>query len=155
MNHPPAVPDPRVFEDASHLRSLAIAHYVLAGLTAMIACLPLIHVGLGIMMVSGSFFGSASSPSSMPPDQFMGWFFIAFGSVFVLLGWALAVAKFLVGRWLSARKHMTFCFVVACIECLNMPLGTILGVFTMVTLNKPSVKALFAAGPGSNNFIHS
>jgi len=46
-------------------------------------------------------------------------------------------------RKISARKNKTFCFVIAYIEWINMPLGTILGVFTLVVLQKPSVTVLF------------
>jgi hypothetical protein len=33
--------------------------------------------------------------------------------------------------------------VIAAIACLQMPIGTILGVWTIVTLSKPQVKELF------------
>jgi len=33
---------------------------------------------------------------------------------------------------------------LARIECVFMPFGTILGVFTLIALNKDSVKAIFA-----------
>jgi len=35
--------------------------------------------------------------------------------------------------------------VMACVECLFIPFGTILGVFTIIVLLRESVKALFAA----------
>ena len=35
-------------------------------------------------------------------------------------------------------------FVVACILCLNVPIGTALGVFTILVLVRPTVKDLFA-----------
>ena len=73
----------------------------------------------------------------------VGWIFIGMGSVVILMGLTIATLMALTGRWLSARKHKTFCFVIACIECVNMPLGTILGVFTLVVLQKPSVTVLF------------
>jgi hypothetical protein len=38
-------------EDEEHLKLLAIFHYVVAAVGGLFACLPLIHVGLGIMMV--------------------------------------------------------------------------------------------------------
>jgi len=83
----------------------------------------------------------------------MGGIFLGFGLVFLVLGMGLAICLFLTGRWIAARKRPTFCFVVACIECINMPLGTLLGVFTIMVLNRPSVRALFAAGPAHNNFV--
>jgi len=36
---------------------------------------------------------------------------------------------------------------MACIECLFIPFGTILGVFTIVVLSREPVKALFVATP--------
>ena len=49
----------------------------------------------------------------------------------------------LAGWWLAKRKHYWFCFVVACLACAFSPLGTVLGVFTIIVLLRPSVKALF------------
>jgi len=56
----------------------------------------------------------------------------------------IGILLFKTGRNLSNRQSYTFCFVVACISCLLMPLGTILGVFTIVTLSRESVKAIFS-----------
>ena len=149
MQTPPALPDPQAFEDASQLRMLAIGHYVLGGLTALFSCFPLLHISMGIMMINEKSSGSAGTDVRM-----IGWAIIVFGSLFMLLGWSLAVVKILTGRWLSARKNRTFCFVVACVECIGVPLGTILGVFTITVLSRPSVRALFIDGPGKNNFTH-
>ncbi|PYI82572.1 MAG: hypothetical protein DMF09_14100 [Verrucomicrobia bacterium] len=49
------------------------------------------------------------------------------------------------GRSLSRRKHYWFAFVVACIECIFIPFGTILGVFTIIVLSRESVKTLFSS----------
>ena len=39
-----------------------------------------------------------------------------------------------------------YCLVVAAIECLFIPFGTVLGVFTIVVLNRSSVRSLFRDG---------
>ncbi len=44
--------------------------------------------------------------------------------------------------------HYTYCLVVAALECLFMPFGTILGVFTIVVLMRHPLKALFEGGEG-------
>jgi len=143
MSQPPTLPpSPEAFRDAENLRHLAIGHYVLGGLTALMSCIPIIHVAMGAAIVNGKM-PMGSGPGIPPEGQIFGWFFIAFGSLFILLGLTIATLMILTGRWLSARKNKTFCFVVACIECINMPLGTILGVFTLVVLQKPNVAALF------------
>jgi len=52
----------------------------------------------------------------------------------------------LAGRYLSRNKHYTFALVMACIECLFIPFGTILGVFTIIALSRESVRTLFSTG---------
>ena len=49
------------------------------------------------------------------------------------------------GRSLAMRKRYMFALVVACVECIFMPFGTVLGVFTIIALSRESVKALFSA----------
>ena len=80
-----------------------------------------------------------ASPSSPAPPAESGWMFIIFGGLFCLLAWAFAGCLFLSGRWLAARRNWTFCFVVACLSCMNVPLGTILGVFTILVLQRPGM----------------
>jgi len=43
----------------------------------------------------------------------------------------------------SLHTRYWFAFVMACIECLFIPFGTILGVFTIIVLSRESVKTLF------------
>src|SRR6266404_3034516 len=61
-----------------------------------------------------------------------------------------AICILIAGRSLAKRTRYWFALVVACIECLFVPFGTILGVFTIVVLSRESVKALFstAQAPG-------
>ena len=146
MDMPGPPPHPQALQDAEHLKLLAVFHYVLAGLAALVGSIPIIHVVLGVAMVSGKFPlgpppGSSSHSSGMPPE--FGWLFIVMGSVFILISWVYAGLLFYAGRCLSARQKRTFCFVMACISCIHFPLGTALGVFTILVLQRPSVQALF------------
>jgi len=141
---PPPAPDAAWFaaRDAEHIRLLVLFHYLLAGLTALAACLPVFHLLIGIALVGGGF--PAGGGTAVPPEmETMGWFFIGAGAVTILVGWACAVAVFLAGRFLSQRRHWTFVFVVACLLCLSVPLGTALGVCTILVLQRPTVKGLF------------
>ena len=56
----------------------------------------------------------------------------------------MAICIFIAGRSLALRKRYSFALVIACIECLFVPFGTILGVFTIIVLSRESVKAFFA-----------
>lgn len=116
---------------------LAIFHYVVGGLTALFACIPLIHVTIGIFLLTGDM----SGPN--PPPAAVGWLFIVLGSAFSMGGWTLAAFMIAAGRRLKQRRSRTFCMVVAGIECLVMPFGTVLGVLTLILLNKESAAALF------------
>jgi hypothetical protein len=136
----PATPS----DDEEHLRLLSIFHYVSGGLTAFFACIPLVHVALGLAFVLAP--GSASSKPQDGPPAWFGLVFIVLGGFFVLAGWTLAILKIIAGRCLARRRRRTFCVVVACLCCLFPPLGTVLGVFTLVILSRPAVKALFDSG---------
>ena len=59
------------------------------------------------------------------------------------LAGGLAVCMFISGRKLRQRKSRMFSLIIAGIECLMMPFGTILGIFTLMTLNNASVKELY------------
>jgi hypothetical protein len=65
------------------------------------------------------------------------------GAVFFVAGIVMAICILITGQCLSRRKGYSFALVMACIECLFVPFGTILGVFTIVALSRESVKALF------------
>lgn len=133
------------------MKLLSVFHYVLAGMTALAGCIPILHVAIGIVMVSG---GLPSSPSSSPPPAAFGWLFIGMGGLVILLAWTMAVLQFLTARWIAARKRRMFCFVMACIECAGFPVGTALGVFTILVLQRPSVRALFDAPPGGGGYLN-
>ena len=131
-----------------HVRLLAIFHYVLAGITALFACCPLIHVTVGIVM---AFFPEKFASHGQQPPAFMGWFFIVIGGMFILAGWALAVCILFAGKFLSRKIHYHYCLVIACIECAFAPFGVILGVFSIIILMRPSVKALFMPALASSS----
>jgi len=128
-----------VNRDLEHLQLLSVFHYVLAAISALFAMLPLIHLTIGIAIVSGGF----GKQGGEPPPAFLGWFFIAIASTFILAGLTLALLLVLAGRNLARRRRWTFCCVVAGIACLLMPMGTVLGVFTLIVLMRESVRELF------------
>ena len=129
-------------DDSKNLDLLSMFHYVVGGITALFSCMPFIHVFIGIATLTGKLI--QCDKSAGPPEALFGWLFIIMGTVFILLGWSLAVCMFITGKKLKNRKSRMFCVVIAAIECMFMPFGTILGVFTLIVLNKDSVKELFA-----------
>ena len=129
-------------KDEEHLRLLAIFHYVVAGIGALFASFPLIHVAVGIMMLVNPGAMGAGKGAGAAPVGF-GYLFIAVGAFFVLLGWSAAVCTFISGRYLARRRKRMFSFVVACLLCAFAPFGTVLGIFTIIVLSKESVQRLY------------
>lgn len=128
-------------QDVEHLRLLAIFHYVVGGLMAFCACIPILHVVLGLVLL---FAPQHLDHGHEAPPAFIGLLFVVLGGLFILIGWTMAILVILAGRRLGQHRHHTFCFVMACVMCLWMPFGTILGVFSILVLNRPSVKTLFS-----------
>lgn len=147
---PPPVPA-LTPEEAAHLRLLSIFHYVVGGLTALFSLFPIIHVALGIGIVTGALPMNDADGNAADDGRMAGWIFIAIGAVVIFCGVTLGAFIAYAGRCLAQRRRHTLCMVVAAISCLCMPLGTVLGVFTLIVLLRPSVKAAFDA-PAS---VHS
>jgi len=129
-------------QDNEHLRLLAIFHYVVAALMAAWGSFPIIHMVIGAAMVLHKL--PADKPGNAPPDEFIGWMFLLMGGAFVVVGWGMAIATAIAGRSLTQRRHYMYCMIVAgLMTALCMPFGTVLGVFTIIVLIRPSVKQTF------------
>jgi hypothetical protein len=129
-------------KDEEHLRHLALGHSVVAGITALFSCMPLIHVAVGIGMLVAPDSMFKDSKGGHPPP-FMGLLFAVMGGAFVVAGWSIAGMIFYAGRCIRARKKLTLCLIVAGVSCLFMPFGTVLGVASFIVLSRPSIKARF------------
>jgi hypothetical protein len=124
-------------QDEKNLDLLANLHLVLGILTALMACIPIIYLGIGIAI----FVGAASGGEAAP--RVVGLVFIILALVIILAGWAMAVLIIIAGRKLKKRESFNFCITIAFLECLIMPLGTVLGIFTILNLNKDTTKEIF------------
>jgi len=129
-------------QDDQHLKLLAIFHYVVGGLTALFSLFGLFHLIFGLVMI---LIPETLEPKGQPPPAFIGWMFAIIGGVFITVGWILAAFIVTTGQFLAKHKHYLFCLVMAGIECMLMPFGTVLGVFTIIVLMRESVKQQFSA----------
>ena len=127
----------------NNLNIRSIIHYVYAGITGLTACFPIFHLIMGLTMLFGDFYPQEVSPEMPFPFEVFGLMFTLIPAAIILLGWAFAIAAAIAGYFLSKRKNYTYCLIVAGISCIFMPIGTILGVFTLVELLKDDVKELF------------
>lgn len=124
-------------QDAEHLKLLSIFHYVAAGMAALFACIPFIHFFMGLAFATGALgdTGSEGRP--------VGLVIMAVAAFIILSGWTFAALVAFAGKNLRRRTNYTFCLVMAGVECIFMPVGTVLGVFTIIVLVRDSVKELF------------
>jgi len=148
---PPAPVAPALSsQDIDHLRLLSIFHYVVAGLAALFGLIFCIHIVMGMAVLSGALpMNSNGQPTPLHEQQFVGWMFIIMGGCVVFFGLALAGFIAYAGRCLKQRRRHLLCLVVAAIACMFTPFGTVLGVFTLVVLLRPQVKAAFEANAPS------
>lgn len=117
---------------------LAICHYVYAGLNAFLALV----VG-GVMWVMFRTVPPVDDPDAEKVFAAMRPMFVAIGIgvvVMVLLHLLLYVTA---GRALARRRSWTLCVVAAALALTNLPLGTVLGIFTLIHLVDPAVRAEF------------
>jgi Ca2+/Na+ antiporter len=107
------------------------------------------YTAVGVIFRFATRHGTAKPGEELPPE-FLGWIFAVLGSILFVLGIAMAICILIAGRSLARRKRYSFALVIACVECLFVPFGTILGVFSIVTLSRESVRALFSKPTAQN-----
>jgi hypothetical protein len=143
----PRRPEPRPYDDGPPLRRvvdihrrdrqqltlLAVFHFVVAVVLFLLGSTPVFFIGLGLAM---------EGPPHRPDDQEM----VAGFCLSIIPIWGAATVAWLVGLSLHKRKRRMLCLVVAGLECLLPPFGTILGIFTLTVLMRESVENLFAPG---------
>lgn len=133
--------DAQRIKDTEQLRILSLCHYVVAGLAALGSLLFLIHVGLGLMMIFNPtiFVGKGDGP----PPALIGYAFAGLGLGALTFGLGYAALTAFAGKCLKQQTNRKLILASAYLNCLSVPIGTALGIFTIITLQKPSVIAMF------------
>jgi hypothetical protein len=141
-NLSPILMDQRTI-DTDHLNLLAIFHFVGAGLALIGILLLVAHYAMFQAFMNNPQMWANQKQTPPPPEVFaaLKWFYVIFGSWFV----GSALLNLISGFCIRARTHRAFSITVAAINCLHMPLGTLLGVFTIVVLMRESVRELYEA----------
>lgn len=132
-------------QDRQYLQLLSIFHYVVAGMTALFGCIPIFHLGIGLSLLFGGMFSEVAMETG---DTLL---MTVFALLFTLLPlalivgmWGLALATAVSGYFIQTQQRRTFSVVVAAINCVLFPFGTVLGVFTIVVLVRPSIMGLYS-----------
>ena len=76
-----------------------------------------------------------------------GLIFIIIGGLGILICLIMGILTLMASKYLKEVKNYNFIFVLAILNCLTGILGILLGIFTIIELNKPEVKQLFFQKP--------
>ena len=143
MSEPPALPRDQCKIDAEHIHLLAAFHFVGAGLASLGLLFLFGHYAIfhSIMDNPKLWEGQKGGPPPVEFFQVFRWFYLIGGAWLVASG----VINVISGIFLRARKHRMFSLIVAGLNCVHIPLGTVLGVFTLVVLMRDSVRESYDA----------
>lgn len=142
MNDPPVRPEPNPI-DLEHLQLLGIFHYIVGGLLILFSCFFIIYVAMGLVIAIDPEAFDGPKGKGDPPPAILGYILAAIGSGAVFTGWTTGGLMIYSGTCLRNHRRRMFSQVIAGIACLFMPFGTLLGVFTIVVLQRDSVRRLY------------
>lgn len=130
-----------VDRDQEHLRLLKLCYYILAGMTAVYSFFSIIFLAFGGVILS-SIVPKEQAGSQMDPHA-LGLLLLGIAIVAVAAGFGSAIAAFLTAHNLRDHRRRTFCIVIAACTCIYIPWGTIIGICTIMVLNRPAVRISF------------
>lgn len=152
QKRPPPAPSPITPEvliqnqqkrDREHLKLLSIFHFVFAGLALAGIGFLCVHYFIMHAVFSNPELWKTQKDSMPPPKAFLDafvWFYVFMGGI-LLTGLVLNVLS---GLFLRQKRHRVFSLVIGGLNCLQIPFGTALGVFTIIVLGRESVRGMYS-----------
>lgn len=122
------------------LSTLTILHYVYGAFVCVGGVFALVLIFLGSLLSSDLI----ADNEGEPVPAWLGGLAKSLGWVLFVILEAWGILTILSGNWISKRKNRTGSQVVAAFNCLNIPFGVALGIFTFVVLNDTEVKSIYA-----------
>lgn len=119
----------------NNLDTFKILFIIKGILTMLFSLLPIFYIFLG------SFIFARHSYDQGP--QMVGSIMVIIGVLVFLFIITIGILSLLAGVYLGKRTHYTFIFIIAILNCFTGILGIVLGIFTLIELNKPQVKSQF------------
>ncbi len=132
--------------DEEHLKLLSIFYYISGGITLAISLFIFVESFLLFSIFSHVAEYGTYTSVAVGRGEFNPMFFSVFRYLFIflfILTLIFGIAQIISGKFLRDKTHKTFSFVVAIICLLSFPYGTILGVMTIIVLNRNSVVELY------------
>ncbi|APG59136.1 hypothetical protein [Christiangramia salexigens] len=121
--------------EQNNLRIFKILFIIKGIFTCLIALIPAIYICIGAFILHN---GQNEGDEMLVGALFTGIGLLIF-SFLIIMG----VLTILAGIYLGQQRKYTFILVIAILNCLTGILGILLGIFTIIELNKPKVRELF------------
>lgn len=133
--------------DREHLKLLGIFHYVSAALSSMICLVGGIYGG--ILMFAAQ--AAREAAAEMPPEaqqmaDTIGPMLIGVVSVVGCFGLLRVLLSAWAGWSLMNHRNKMVIYIASALDLLNIPYGTLLGIFTFIVLGRPNVERIFRQG---------
>lgn len=123
----------------NNLNTFRILYLIKGILTMCFSLFFMLYAGMGF------FFNQVIEHSQQDtelPFNF-GWIFTIIGGIGILFCIILGILNLMASKYIKEQKNYNFIFGLAIVNCLTGILGILLGVFTLIELTKPDIKALF------------
>ena len=125
---------------AKRLKALSVTYYTLGAL-----CIPASFIAPAAILTG------VMNGTDIPPPPAAHILLIVVAVVSLLCSLVMSGCLLYAGHALARYKARTFIFVVAVMLCLSVPIGTIIGLFTLGVLGKHEAKELFATNTRLRN----
>jgi len=114
------------------IKALSVTYYILGAL-----CIP------ASLVAPMAIWAGALNDQQIPPPPEARAILVAVALSSLLGSLAMSACILYAGHALAKHKDRTFLIVVASLVCLSVPIGTVIGVLTLLVLTKPEAKELF------------
>ena len=119
-----------------NLHTLVVLHYVYGAFVCLTGTALLVLVVLGSAMHGGDFFGHGPDA----PPLWVGGFLQLLGMFLFVFVECIGVMNIISAGLIAKRKARTFTYVTAALNCLNIPFGLALAIFTFIAMGDKEVR---------------
>ncbi|MEJ2196814.1 MAG: hypothetical protein P8X73_18420 [Ignavibacteriaceae bacterium] len=131
--------------DAEHLRLLCLFHYISGGIKLFLSLVLLFQFLLLIFFWEGlmqSYDGHRFTSNNELDSTILNIFFYLWLFILVIII-SQGILEILSARFIKQRKNRIFSYILAIMNLLSIPYGTILGIMTIIVLSRNSIKELY------------
>ncbi len=128
------------------IQTYVLLHRVAGVFMALMSCFFLPHLIIGLMfLVDPQAMQGPNQQAAFPfSGRMMGVMFFVFPAIMVTMNLIIGTTVFISGSRIRDLRSYNFCLISACLALFGMPVGTVIGAFSIYTLVQPEVRELFS-----------